>query len=176
MNTQKFMGSQSLNLANTAMKSLISLQNEIDGDFTPSGVLTASGGLVNPTGSVITATTTLEDADSGKTFAITAGSLSANATINIPTTPGFNARFVVTSVSETYTFRITTENANKIFGTRTQLSTNSSLGTGVNNVIYAVNNDGAGQQIGDVINVHVINSTRTLVTAVSIGTSSITMT
>jgi hypothetical protein len=171
------MGSQSLNLANVAMKSLITLQNEIDGDFTPAGVLTASGGLVNPTGSIITATTTLEDADSGKTFAIGAGNMSANATINIPTIPGFNANFVVTSVSTSYTFRITTESANKMYGLKTIADTITNVNA-VNNVIFAANSNAGdnGHRIGDIINVRVIDSTKTSVTAISTGDSSITTT
>lgn len=167
MNTQKFMGSQSLNLANTAMKSLISLQNEIDGDFTPAGVLTASGGLVNPTGSVITATTTLEATDSGKTFAIAAASAT---TINIPSTPGFNANFVITTASSSYAVTFSTESTNKIYGLKTIAGTVSTLGAGVNNVVYIAKSTTDGQQQGDVINVNVINSTNTMITAISTGT------
>jgi hypothetical protein len=171
MNTTKFMGSQSLNLANTAMKSLITLQNEIDGDFTPAGVLTASGGLVAPsTNSVITESSVLTSANSGQCFAIAPA---AATTITIPTTPGFNANFVVTSASTSNTFQITTATANKMYGLKTIAGTTTNVNA-VNNVIFAVKSTTVGQQIGDVINVRVIDSTKTLVTAISTGTSSIT--
>ena len=162
------MGSQSLNLANTVMKSVISLQNELDtGNLNPAGILTASGGLVNPTGSVITATTTLTDADSGKAYAIAAASAT---TINIPSTPGFNAKFVIKTPAA-YTVTFTTLSANKIYGLKTIDGTTTSLGAGVNNVVYIARSTTAGQQQGDIINVNVINSTHTMVNAVSTGTT-----
>jgi len=105
------MGSQSLNIANTAIKSLISLQNEIDRDFTP------VGGLVAPSiNSVINESSVLTSANSGQCFDIASA---AAITITIPTTPVFNANFVVTSASTSYTFQITTIYANKMYGLKT---------------------------------------------------------